>query len=338
MEMIIFEHELKILDDLGDQDVTPQFLVSFDEVGRGCLFGEVVVGCSVFLILSTRNDSDVLPGDLQLAQNQLQTLSKAKDSKSLSKVESVRHATFNELLSACLNPSFAAPSRPSDIIIKGDAVMPDIKQKNKPLAESRVLLYKDILKPPASITQTAGLTATRLTRRSSPPEPKPKTSQKSVLLLYDGFAASTEASYIDAMGITAAINRAAEVALSQVVIALSSFTGMPPSMILENLVIFMDGDQPLSLTNQPAAQVLVVGGDRLLKSIGLSSILAKVARDDKMKVLASIYSDYDLAANKGYGTKKHYAALDKLGTTPQHRSSFIKLKKHNQLPHAKNED
>ena len=33
---------------------------------------------------------------------------------------------------------------------------------------------------------------------------------------------------------------------------------------------------------------------------------------------------YDLASNKGYGTKAHIAALKELGPTPIHRASFIK--------------
>ncbi|MEK7552726.1 MAG: ribonuclease HII, partial [Patescibacteria group bacterium] len=33
---------------------------------------------------------------------------------------------------------------------------------------------------------------------------------------------------------------------------------------------------------------------------------------------------YEFEVHKGYGTKKHYAALDRHGPSPIHRQSFLK--------------
>jgi ribonuclease HII len=35
------------------------------------------------------------------------------------------------------------------------------------------------------------------------------------------------------------------------------------------------------------------------------------------------YPEYSFHTHKGYGTKKHYAAIDQYGTSPLHRPSFL---------------
>jgi ribonuclease HII len=37
-----------------------------------------------------------------------------------------------------------------------------------------------------------------------------------------------------------------------------------------------------------------------------------------------LYRGYGFAVHKGYGTKAHYAAIDKLGLCPIHRRTFLK--------------
>ena len=66
----------------------------------------------------------------------------------------------------------------------------------------------------------------------------------------------------------------------------------------------------------------VVGGDAKSMSIAAASILAKVTRDRMMVEYDRIYPEYDLASNKGYGTKKHLLALEKYGITKHHRLSY----------------
>ena len=68
----------------------------------------------------------------------------------------------------------------------------------------------------------------------------------------------------------------------------------------------------------------VVHGDSLSASIAAASVLAKVTRDDYMLEMAQTYPGYDFEIHKGYGTKAHYAALTKLGTSPIHRMTFLK--------------
>ena len=66
----------------------------------------------------------------------------------------------------------------------------------------------------------------------------------------------------------------------------------------------------------------VVKGDSLVASVSAASILAKVARDEHMRVLDGRYPGYGLADHKGYPTSAHIAALRRLGPSPVHRRSF----------------
>ena len=68
----------------------------------------------------------------------------------------------------------------------------------------------------------------------------------------------------------------------------------------------------------------VVKGDSLSASIAAASVLAKVTRDDIMVAIAQEYPGYGFEIHKGYGTKAHYEALEKLGASPIHRKSFLK--------------
>ncbi len=69
-------------------------------------------------------------------------------------------------------------------------------------------------------------------------------------------------------------------------------------------------------------QKCVVKGDSLSPAISAASILAKVWRDNLMLHLARRWPGYGFEIHKGYGTKAHYEALEKLGPSPAHRLSF----------------
>lgn len=90
---------------------------------------------------------------------------------------------------------------------------------------------------------------------------------------------------------------------------------------LEISEVLVDGN---ALPSIPYRQQAVVKGDAKSISIAAASILAKVTRDAMMVQYEEEYPGYDFAANKGYGTKKHYAGLEKLGMCPIHRRSFLK--------------
>lgn len=70
-------------------------------------------------------------------------------------------------------------------------------------------------------------------------------------------------------------------------------------------------------------QVAIIKGDEKSISIGAASIIAKVTRDRLMETYQDIYPEYGFAANKGYGSAEHIAAIKKYGPTPIHRRSFI---------------
>ena len=63
-------------------------------------------------------------------------------------------------------------------------------------------------------------------------------------------------------------------------------------------------------------------GDKKSVVIAAASIMAKSYRDKIMIEFSKIFPEYDINNNKGYGTKKHIAALKSLGCSPIHRRSF----------------
>ncbi len=68
----------------------------------------------------------------------------------------------------------------------------------------------------------------------------------------------------------------------------------------------------------------IVKGDSRCADIAAASILAKVTRDRYMIKMAEQYPQYGFEQHKGYGTKRHYAALREYGATPIHRMSFLR--------------
>lgn len=66
-------------------------------------------------------------------------------------------------------------------------------------------------------------------------------------------------------------------------------------------------------------------GDQVALSISAASILAKVFRDRVMENLDMKYPGYGLAAHKGYVTRVHQRALEKLGVSDIHRRSYANI-------------
>jgi len=71
-------------------------------------------------------------------------------------------------------------------------------------------------------------------------------------------------------------------------------------------------------------QLNIVKGDAKCHGIAAASIIAKVTRDRQMDEADKIYPEYNLAKNKGYGTKEHIDALLEYGPTEIHRKTFLK--------------
>lgn len=111
------------------------------------------------------------------------------------------------------------------------------------------------------------------------------------------------------------ILQATFLAMAQAVRAL----GVEPSLIL------IDGNK--KVPQLPSRlQEAVVGGDGKSASVAAASVLAKVTRDRWMARAHREYPQYDFAANKGYGTPEHAAALRRFGPSPLHRKSYAPVR------------
>lgn len=83
---------------------------------------------------------------------------------------------------------------------------------------------------------------------------------------------------------------------------------------------WIDGNQlPRDL---PCPGRTIVGGDALEPAISAASIIAKVTRDRLMTALDATWPGYGFALHKGYATRIHLEALERLGPCPLHRQSF----------------
>lgn len=87
--------------------------------------------------------------------------------------------------------------------------------------------------------------------------------------------------------------------------------------------VLVDGNQ---LPRWPYSCACVVQGDATVKAISAASIIAKVTRDREMVQFDAQYPGYGFADHKGYGTRAHVAALQRLGATPIHRRSFAPVR------------
>lgn len=103
-------------------------------------------------------------------------------------------------------------------------------------------------------------------------------------------------------------------------------------IVTEPKIVLVDGDvlpelnEPFNDNNVKFGGLVknVIGGDAKSEAIAAASIIAKVERDAEMCRFAEEYPGYGFEKHKGYGTKAHYEAIDKLGLCPIHRRTFLK--------------
>ena len=144
-----------------------------------------------------------------------------------------------------------------------------------------------------------------------------KLSEKKRELIYDKLISSDSIKY--------GIGVASEKEIDEINILNATFLAM--NRALENLnisdkLVFVDGNKLIK--QYKGKQEYLVKGDSKNLSIALASIIAKVTRDKMMYEYDKIYKEYGIASHKGYGTKKHYEAIEKYGILPIHRKTFLK--------------
>jgi len=89
-------------------------------------------------------------------------------------------------------------------------------------------------------------------------------------------------------------------------------------------IALVDGNKAPSLKETEV--FTIIKGDQKEPCISAASIIAKVARDERLMVLDHIYPNWGFKRHKGYGTKIHIEAIKKYGITPLHRKSFEPIK------------
>jgi len=72
-------------------------------------------------------------------------------------------------------------------------------------------------------------------------------------------------------------------------------------------------------------QKTIIRGDESEPVISLASIAAKVERDWFMKKVSKKHPGYNFEQHKGYGTKKHFAAINKFGLCDIHRRTYCNM-------------
>ncbi len=77
--------------------------------------------------------------------------------------------------------------------------------------------------------------------------------------------------------------------------------------------------------NMPYPSQSVIKGDGTHACIAAASILAKVTRDRIMIAMDAQYPGYGFAHHKGYPTKEHMEAIEKLGVLKEHRQSYAPI-------------
>ena len=86
--------------------------------------------------------------------------------------------------------------------------------------------------------------------------------------------------------------------------------------VLPSVPIILDGDEPIpGIDNQTA----IPAADDTHDAVSAAAILAKSHCDRIMIALGAEYPGYLFAKHKGYGTRDHLLALQRIGPSPVHR-------------------
>ena len=149
-----------------------------------------------------------------------------------------------------------------------------------------------------------------------------------------GFASAAE---IDAVGIIAALRRAAERAIFEVMSALPN--QQPPLVLLDGHHNWLTRPEAMLTLPYEAvrpdphpthddvvppvrAVVTKTKADVSCASVAAASVLAKQTRDAHLSALAEQHPHYGWHSNKGYAAQMHRNALAEHGVTSEHRWSW----------------
>ena len=130
---------------------------------------------------------------------------------------------------------------------------------------------------------------------------------------------------ITAQAVAYGIAMVSEEEIDEINILQATFLAMKravESLAVKPDFVLIDGNREPDLGDLPLKTI--VKGDSRSANIAAASILAKVTRDRYMTELDAVYPQYGFAVHKGYGTKKHYAALEAFDACPAHRKTFLR--------------
>ncbi len=129
-----------------------------------------------------------------------------------------------------------------------------------------------------------------------------------------GLASAEE---IDAHGIMACLSMAGARALSAL---------RAGGAALEDAVIILDGNHDYLSRALPARVPVVtrVKADQSCASVAAASVIAKVHRDALMIRDDAVHPGYSWASNKGYASRAHIEAIERLGPSALHRRTWLR--------------
>ncbi len=129
------------------------------------------------------------------------------------------------------------------------------------------------------------------------------------------------------------IYQATLTAMKRAVMQICSIAPQAPSQIVVDAM-------PLMLAGTPYESLPVahfIKGETKSISIAAASIVAKVYRDELISRYGMYIPGYQLEEHKGYSTAKHIEALDALGKSFIHRTTYLKRVPHNEYRDTENQ-
>jgi len=93
-------------------------------------------------------------------------------------------------------------------------------------------------------------------------------------------------------------------------------------------LVVIDGTLPVDRLGLEGYEILTLPkADQKVPEVALASCIAKTLQVDAMLEADRLYPRYGFSRHKGYGTKEHAAALERLGPCPIHRTSYAPIRK-----------